>query len=570
MKKTSRVILILAVILCTTAVGIWYVNTYILPVKIKALIIKTLEEKSGCTITIGSMGYIPLSSFYLSDIKIYEKGSTVKVLADISRISVNMSLWPLLKEKKLVAKAALKGLSSGGTTINGTTSFSLKRNPSPARRPFLNDIEGIIHFTNFSVVNDTLPADIKKMTGAVVFQQDSIRLDDTYFKCDNVVYNMDGSMTGLDTDEPKALVALNSEILKSKGEFTLKSDYLKIDSITGKLLESSFNIMGDVKWPEGIILNLYSEAKLDLADLKKLFPKSVYIMDSLKPAGICDAALFFNGALGRIKDAEASVKLSSYKVFLQGLALDDLYVDLRMNDGIIETERFTIKPYLGLLTGSFSMDLNKERLPFTVSFLLKDGNVAKFSADMNLGQENMSGFVSSKFFLKGYGSDPDAIRGSGWVTITGGNLWEIPLLGGVSDALKMSGLRSVIFKEVVGNFVIDNRRLSTDDLTFYSQQANMHANGWLDFDGNIDIRIDTDITQDLIEGDSDAAMIANLLLTQAGNYMGRIRITGTTDEPKYEMAAKPVGKLLKKKAGGNIGELLQNKAVQGLIKDLLE
>ncbi|MBL7068347.1 MAG: hypothetical protein ISS34_00605 [Candidatus Omnitrophica bacterium] len=558
MKTKITVIIIILTILFGLLIGVWYINKYVLPVKIKGLVTNFLEEKTGRSVSIGSINYLPISQFYLNDITIYDNTPSSNPLIILNELSFNISLWPLLKERDIKARVGLKDLTHNSTKLSGVVYISLRKSEAAEQRLFFKGLDGTVKFANFSVEAPGLPTEIENISGEVNLDKETIRLDDTFLKYKNTVYNIEGSITDLDKDSPQGRLSLTSPMLKSEGNFILKYDYLKIEKIGGTFLGSSFEIMGEIKGLTDPLINIYGEASLDLADLKKALPRSGYIQDSLNPAGLCHAAVFFNGNLSEIEASEASVKLKSNKVFLHGLALDDLNLDLRLKDGRLNTERFTLKPYLGHLAVIISAELDKKDIPYSVSFELRDLNLAKFSADMNFGQEKMKGFISSKFFLNGKAASTETLRGNGWVKVIDGHLWELPLLGGAAELLKLSGLDSVTFQEAFGNFIVGQRKISTEDLTFFSEKVNMTLMGSVDFDQNIDLLMKTHIIQDLVEGTSDASQIANLLISEAGNYMGRVKITGTLKEPQYKMSSAPVKEIFK-------GEF---KEVEGILKDI--
>jgi len=555
--KTSITITIITIAL-GLILGVWYINKSVVPVKIKGLIVNFLEEKTGRSVSIGSVNYLPLSRFYFNDITIYDNTSSRNPLVNVSRLSFDISLWPFLRERAISARLGLEGLTHNSTKISGTAYLSLKKSVAASDRLFLKGFDGTVKFANFSARTPGLLAEIENISGNVNLNKNIISLNEIFLKYKNTVYNIEGSITDLDKDQPRARLSLTSPALKSDADLILKEDYLKIDKINGTFLGSSFEVMGDINGTRDPLINVYGEASLDLADLKKCFPKSAYIQDSLNPAGICDAALFFNGRLSKILASEASIKLKSNKVFLHGLAIDNLNLDLRIKDGSLNTERLTMKPYLGHLAAIISARLDKKEIPYSVSFQLKDANLAKFSADMNFGQENMKGLMSSKFFLNGEVSSPEALRGNGWVKVTDGHLWEWPLLGGTAELLKLPRLNSVTFKEVSGNFIVAHQKISTEDLTFFSEKVNMTLTGYVDFDQNIDLLMHTHIIQDLVEGSSEASQIVNLLISEAGNYMGRVEITGTLKEPRYKLSSASVREIFKDEI----------KEVKGILKDI--
>lgn len=559
MRMRNKVLIAIVLILALLSGLILYVNKFILPVKVKNLVITLFKNSTGLDISIESLSYLPLTKFYLKDIAIYDK-ETKGPLIKIEGISFNFALGPLLKEKRLKAHLGLKDMTYGGNTVNGSVSSSMLWHPVHSHKKLLENIEGTIKFSDFTLKTAVLPSDIKEIRGLIEIGDNSVHLEDGSLNYQGITYNAEGLIKNLYNEEPNITLSIDSNIFKAQGDIAiaLKDRYIKIKKIKGNLFNSEFSIMGDIKSLRDPQLNIYGESEIDLSVLSKAFLNSKYNFEGLEPTGSLNIAAFLNGRLGDMKSAEASLKLSSDKISIRGINVEEVYLHITSKDGLVNTERFTATPYYGLFNGSFGMNLKERRLPYNFSFLLKDADLASISSDLRLGEKEVTGLLSSKFFLKGHLKTIDSLRGSGWITVTNGRLWEIPLLKGVDELLGLPNLRSVIFKEAAGNFMIGERTVSTDDLTFYSDKANISVKGYVGFNGKIDFLLNTNITQDLIkvEGSSEAANIANMLISQAGNYIGKVKVTGTLKQPKYELAVTPIEDAFKKE-------------IKGLLKDML-
>ncbi len=554
-KMMKKFFAFLAILISAIAIGLWVLNAVILPKKLNTMISGFVSENTGRHITIGSANYLPPARLYLKNISLYNNESSREPLAEVDEISLNLNLWPFVKESRIIADLGLRGLACRSVMVNGTTHLALKRESSQDMAGPLDNMTGEITFKDLSFEAPFIPNGIRDITGAVGLNDETIRLNDIVLKLNETPYTLNGEITGLVSGVPTAAMEFSSDMLRSNGRFSYKDDYIKIEELKASMLDSTLEIMGDIKGLADPAANLYCEARLNASDLREAFPDSKEIQDFLKPAGMCDAAFFLNGRLSRLKDAEASLKLRSDRVSLCGLSLDNVNLDLRMKDGFINTETLSLRPYLGRMAAVLTADLNKTSLPYSLNFELKDADLARFSADTSLGRKNIEGQLSSRFFLdgeirpEGTVSLADSLRGNGWIKVTEGRLWEWPLLSGVVNVLGMPGLDKVIFTEAAGNFIIGERKISTDDFTFYSEKVNLKFSGHLDYEQNIDLAMKTLIMEDMIQGSSDTTKIANLLLSQAGSYAGNMRITGTLKDPKYKLSSAPIKKIL----GGDVG-----------------
>jgi hypothetical protein len=527
----------------------------ILPAGMKAYVTGLVSEKTGCRIVINKVVYLPPTQYYLRDIILYgAQGDAQESILRVDEVCFSLKLLPFLKGKRVIASLSLNNLVSGAIKFNGRSSIYLKDLRSPARRPFLENMDGLIALKDFSVEAASIPLAIKDINGTISLEDNKVKLTNTSFSHDGVIFGLEGLLDELDIDQPELTLKLTSDTLNGEADLIYKEDRASIKKLSGTILNSSFNITGDIKDISRPIAKLYCEAKLNLEDLAAVLPDPERVSGSLRPSGQFIAAAFYNGPLKDIDKAEASVKISSKEASLGDITINDIYIDAGLSNGLLNTNRFNMRPYAGLFNGSARLDLSREKMPFSISASLKDADLRLLAEDIDLNGKELSGFLSSKSTIKGRLRSPDALSGSGWVTVAEGRLWEVPLLGGITKVLKMPNLKSVVFEEAAGNFVIKDKKISTDDLTFYSDTVNITAAGGIGFDKNIDFLVNANITQSLIDSDSDAGRIASMLLTQAGNYMGKIKVTGTLDKPEYKLTAKPVQEIF----GDEIKGLLKN------------
>ncbi len=558
MKSRKMISILTTIGLILFIVGAIYLGKFVLPAQTREYVSNLIIQKTGYGVTVEGITYLPLTQYYLKNIVLYEKDDPETPIVTIEGLSFNFKIWPFLKGRRVVASLGLSNLRYGDLRFNGFTSMYLKDLRSKARRPFLENMDGMIVLKGFTIDSDKLSTTIENVNGTLIFEDSSVNLTKTSFSHNGIIYMLEGALTELDIDEPECAISLSSENLSADCKFIIKKDYIKIDRISGNIGSSPIKILGDIRdiftSPSA---NLYCEARFDLADLKRFAPTSEFLHGSFKPSGQCIIAAFYNGSLERISEAEANLKISSAEIMLGDIKLHDLYIDLKMKEGLIKSHRFTLRPYTGLFNGTLDINMNDPERPFSAGFALKDADLKRLSDDIKLKDREFSGLLSSKFSVKGSLGNANSLRGNGWMTITNGWLWELPLLSGVTQILRMPGLKQIVFKEAAGNFSIAESKISTDDLTFYSENVNIRGHGYLDFGGNINFQLDTDIKQDLAEGGSDMAKITNILISQAGSYLGRVKIEGTLKDPKFKLVIKPVKEIF-------------NKKIRGLLKSIFE
>ncbi len=103
MKKIILSVLILAVLSITAAVV--YLNTVVLPVKVKALIQKSIEDASGKSVSIGQIKVGLIGGLVLRDISIGDAAST---MISVKEVSLRPFILPFLKKEFIVPVIRVK------------------------------------------------------------------------------------------------------------------------------------------------------------------------------------------------------------------------------------------------------------------------------------------------------------------------------------------------------------------------------------------------------------------------------------------------------------------------------
>ncbi len=551
MKNTIFKSVLIAVGL--VVLGIFLINTIILPVKAKSVIINLFEENLGRKVEIKTLRYIPFTNLSMGNAVIYnDRAGTDKIL-NIEKAGFKFSLFPLLLQKKLVSRLDLRNAATQSAKISGSVRTSLA---SDALSP--SKLKGTVRFVDLSVRSGLIPYSVEQFNGMIDFERDGISLNDSYFNFKGTNYQLDGGIRNLE-EIPNAYFTLgsNGNGLISEGNLLLKDGYISIEKLNATIANSTVNIIGDINNLRDPIFNLYGESRVNAADIGYLFPEK---REKLKLGGGCDVALFFRGRPSEIEEAEFGLKVKSDKLSAKGFDFKDFDVDLRMKNGLLTTPKLRAGFYEGIIEGGLNAEPFSRGKPYSMEMVIQNASLARWAKDVKSTMK-ISGNLSSRFLVKGYGNDIDNLKGRGWVTVTDGYLWEIPLLGDMANLLSLTNLKSVVFKEAAGNFSIENREIRIEELMFYSDDVNISIKGSIDFDSNLDLLVTTNITQNLIEDDSEAAQIANILIQQAGQLLGTIRITGNLKDPKYNTkapkATKPVEKIFKSSIGNILKDILE-------------
>jgi hypothetical protein len=187
--------------------------------------------------------------------------------------------------------------------------------------------------------------------------------------------------------------------------------------------------------------------------------------------------------------------------------------------------------------------------PYTIEAQFTNIDLKKLTADTPLKEKNISGLLEGKITLGGYGKNLETLRGNGYLKLSGGQLWEVPLLKGLAEILNLTGLEKIVFREVASSFSVANKYIVTKDLKCYSNDLTLAAEGALGFDGSLDFTVTTTFSQGLARK-SQLGKIATIIADETGNFLGEFKLRGTVSEPKWAFLPIPLDKILKQKVKG--------------------
>jgi hypothetical protein len=160
--------------------------------------------------------------------------------------------------------------------------------------------------------------------------------------------------------------------------------------------------------------------------------------------------------------------------------------------------------------------------------------------------------------LKGLFNEQESYAGQGAIDIREGRLWQTSLFKQMGDLVfvKVEGLDVVLFRSLSGTFVIDNKKLWTDDLSVFGDTVDLSLKGAIGFDQTLDLLMNIRFSADILRGAVDTGGLVPLVVQQASAFISQYRITGTFSKPSYEK----IGKVEADAAVRRVADLLASKA----------
>jgi hypothetical protein len=234
------------------------------------------------------------------------------------------------------------------------------------------------------------------------------------------------------------------------------------------------------------------------------------------------------------------VQLRNFKV--NGLPVTWASALLNLTEESLTIEPITGKMADGTLSGGvkvyFDEDTSYEGL-----FELKDASV-KLAAKQLFGGEmgKTTGRASAAIGFKGKGSDDSALRGSGKLSLTKSNLWEVPFFSKLLKELSMGALPSVDFSEARGKFTIQGDKLVFSEAVFNSPILNLTLSGKdgiLYFDGRMSFIFRIHMFSNWLTK-LDPTGISKKILKVIEGELNAVKATGTAKEVQIILAPEKV------------------------------
>jgi len=399
---------------------------------------------------------------------------------------------------------------------------------------------------------------IQNIKGSVSFDENSITIPRLEALYNDIEYDFKATMTSYNA--PSIYAVLNSKDLLLETKLRTIDDYVRFDSIDGTWFNSTINLVGEIQNYQNPELKLSGESKLDLEDIQKilsrLFGENNNVSDfinNLKPKGICAMSLFIDGLINNFINCEVGLKAESENLILNGFNLGALDLSAQLKTKVFSVPKLNLTPYSGTLDMQGNINADSE---YKIDMKAKDVDLGKLIKDTGFKDKDIWGIVFLNCALTGKGSDLNNLKGQGWLLISNGRLWQFPLLGGFSDFLKLPNLKNIEIKEASGNFVVADKKITTQNLEFSSPQMNMAARGSLGLYGGLDFNIGLSFTPGFAQ-ENQLAKLAMLLVDETGRFLGELKLTGTLKEPKYSFVTLHLDKIFDNAVVNKIKELFK-------------
>ncbi|MDD5617806.1 MAG: AsmA-like C-terminal region-containing protein [Candidatus Omnitrophica bacterium] len=424
-------------------------------------------------------------------------------------------------------------------SVSGKTDININVAKAKDKNEFT--FKGSLNLKDASLKTKAAPYEVNSINGLINFDEKtaswsdlSFNFMDNLFKSKATIINFKSPSVDLELDSDKIdiLAKINS----------LQNNNFDIEYLKGNFYNSRLSIGGNlsIKDQNNISANLTIKSQIDLKDLLQIPAFPVENIAQIKPEGILNADGKIKGNLKDIKSLIGIINLSSDELKFYGLSLKELRVSLTEENQQLTIPDSAAKFYNGTFSVNGMADLSKENNPFIINISANNIDLSELKLDTPMKDQELQGILAAVVILNGeINKDPlAALKGKGQFLIKDGYLWEFNPLKKVGDFLFIPRYETLVFKQAKADFVIADKKVSTDNLTLNSDIISLACEGNIDFAGNLDFEIAPYPAEQESQGTEESSgKLQNILNNEMVKLAGIsvVQVTGTIQNPKISM-----------------------------------
>ena len=539
MKNILRILFLLVLL---AAAGLWafyHTHRQAIHDNLRIRIETELSLITNRDVSVGKVKYSIFGEVRLEDVSVADPEENKIPAAEADAITLSIDLPSLFKEKQLTALITVEGCRSGDILCDTTfrvysrKSDSLRTVFDPELVSSIFVIDGVIRSSG-AVVRD--------ITGTIAAENSIFAGAKVKFRYKNADYL---SIVKPIVDEDKRYYfELRSSGLELKAHLTGDVNAVTIDSLEGIYHTVAFGMKGDIQHPLMTDMSgaVSASFEIDLASLSSLPGKAGETARRHDIEGPVSSKVKVTLAGTDVSAWDISADVSGEDLVIDKLYLQKISSSLSIEKGRLSTRSITGALYNGALTADFKVDLLADGFPFILTLDLKDLNFGRMMLDISEDNSGVFGDLNMDLQLKGYLDNDSTLEGSGSVTVSDGDLGEMPLLTPLLGNIYMR-LQGIFAPEAqtgeitaaYADFEIKQREFITDNLTFIGDDIAISSQGSVDFDGNLDFVFENSLIEKSEEEsyNEDWQVTLRNAIVNAGNFISKSKLRGTLSDPEW-------------------------------------
>ncbi len=435
------------------------------------------------------------------------------------------------KNAKITAQIPFKDLAAyilnNSLSGDGTIDIRLSKKADSAE----GDYAGVLTIKKMEAeIAKPIAEKISFSDGKIQFDREKIEISSLKLKYLNTIYSLSGNITNF--AQPKAYLALSAPNTNADINLTYAENELYINKATLKLPDSNLEMQGSIKDFHNPEFNIYLTGSLNIRDLKLLPFK---FMSGLEKTGLdskIEAELYAKGALKNWQKINGLLKLKSESLTIKKFNFQNLGLNIQSAEGKASLKMET-NVYGGKLQAFVDEVGLKGKFPFTSRIIIEELDLKKLN-DIYKTQKETSGYFNAEANIGGNLRAITDVTGTGWMEITQGRLFELPLLKGLLGIIDASGAEKNVFREAHCDFVVKDKAVTTKNLELVSQRLTINGTGSVYLNGKLDMRISYSLPEQK-EETSGLDRLQDLLLKGTSSLVKEVALGGTLKKPEYKI-----------------------------------
>lgn len=446
----------------------------------------------------------------------------------------NFPFWNTIPEK--MRPSSVAGAGQWDLAIKGPLqTFSQK------------EFSGSCRLQNASLEIPLLPSPVNKMEGEFSFDAESLRVRKMTGLYGGNSFSLEGSFEK--GEAPRVAFSLTTPEAQLSSRFTLQGKNLSPFSLTRRTSQSSLSVEGEILNYEEPTLELKGrwEGPLEELGSLKLLGGKQLLPDPLR--GRLETEFNLSGPKARPEEMVLSGTLSSPLLTYKKLAFKDVSTQVRYRQKTLTLLQFSSRFLGGGCAGEalFSLDAKSYQVHLELAKIPLKDLIQQFKPEWKTSQGVLSGLLNAE----GVSGDLGTLKGEGWVEIKEGDLFQLPLLKGLTPVLRpiVSTLypeldERIVFQEATAHFRVGQNLITTENLILKGDRATLYGQGSIGLNQVVDFRLGLRFTDPLIlDRSTKLSHLKNILIDEIGMLSGEVRVSGTLQEPKYRYAPLPLNRL---------------------------
>ncbi len=384
------------------------------------------------------------------------------------------------------------------------------------------------------------------ITGKIRWQPDLLTVSGLRGNCREKPFELDGTLVGFDHPEIEASLSWDNLTLDSR--FQIEGEQLQIDMLEGRYGSGTFSVTGQLSGWKGLNANLYGETSLKAEEADSFFPSPPAWLKEKNFKGMVSSRWILEGPLLKPAAWNFGVKADSPSFAYRKLKLERVSLEIKGEPEKPVTWLARSECAGGTLVSTGLLYTGTLGQNWTGQLTGENVELATLARDLQWDTKEISGQLSLQFDGGAKFSGLETLSGKGNLRIEGGQIAELPLLGGFADLLMIPTLRTLTLREAGGTFDVGNGQITTKNLELKAPpKMTLTIIGSCGFlngaESPIKLKILPTLSPDLIPEENRSKL--GRVITQGTSYLiGEIRITGTWKEPKRRFIPKPIPQIL--------------------------